>query len=94
MKIDIVRAWKDEIYRNRLVASGYEVPANPAGAVELSEEDLAKVAGGLQKTLLSGPVDCTDLSHRAGGGCHPAGTENAFGCGTFPPVVSNPGRGR
>ncbi|HEX3552555.1 MAG TPA: mersacidin/lichenicidin family type 2 lantibiotic [Thermoanaerobaculia bacterium] len=48
MKVDIVRAWKDEEYRESL---SYEeqalVPANPAGLVEVTDEDLAFVMGGM-----------------------------------------------
>lgn len=66
MQIDVVRAWKDEEYRQSLMAAGYEIPENPAGAVELSEEDLAKVAGGLPKTTRYpagyGHVDCSNQS--------------------------------
>ena len=47
MKIDIVRAWKDEDYRSSLSdAQRAQLPANPAGLVELSETDLLGVAGG------------------------------------------------
>ena len=39
---DIIRAWKDEVYR----ASLDEIPTHPAGMVELDDEDLEAVAGG------------------------------------------------
>ena len=39
---DIIRAWKDEAYRQTL----NDVPAHPAGMVELDDEDLEVVAGG------------------------------------------------
>lgn len=46
-KIDIVRAWKDEDYRLSLTdAERAALPANPAGAIELSDADLGAVAGG------------------------------------------------
>ncbi|HEY0753114.1 MAG TPA: mersacidin/lichenicidin family type 2 lantibiotic [Ktedonobacteraceae bacterium] len=45
MKFDIVRAWKDEAYRQTLDEQELEnLPANPAG--ELSETELATVYGG------------------------------------------------
>ena len=45
MKFDIARAWKDESYRQSLNEEQLSMlPANPAG--ELSDADLAEVAGG------------------------------------------------
>ncbi len=41
---DIIRAWKDEEYRENLGAAG--VPDHPAGLVELQENQLGYVAGG------------------------------------------------
>jgi mersacidin/lichenicidin family type 2 lantibiotic len=46
MKIDIVRAWKDEEYRNSLSSEEQAMlPANPAGSLELSDADLETVHG-------------------------------------------------
>jgi mersacidin/lichenicidin family type 2 lantibiotic len=46
MKIDIVRAWKDEEYRNGLSSEEQAMlPANPAGALELSDAELEGVHG-------------------------------------------------
>jgi mersacidin/lichenicidin family type 2 lantibiotic len=45
---NVVRAWKDPVYRNSLTeAERAALPANPAGSIELSDEDLGKVSGGL-----------------------------------------------
>ncbi len=45
---NVVRAWKDAAYRNSLTeAERAGLPANPAGAVELSDADLGKISGGL-----------------------------------------------
>jgi mersacidin/lichenicidin family type 2 lantibiotic len=45
---NIVRAWKDPAYRNSLSASERAaLPPNPAGAIEISDADLGKVAAGL-----------------------------------------------
>ncbi len=45
--IDVVRAWKDEEYRNSLTPDQLaHLPPNPAGDTELSEEELDMVAGG------------------------------------------------
>jgi len=41
----IIRAWKTRRFRNSLSeAERAELPANPAGAIELSEAGLSKVA--------------------------------------------------
>jgi mersacidin/lichenicidin family type 2 lantibiotic len=46
-KVDIVRAWKDEAYLASLSeADRALVPVNPAGMVELSDEELEGIAGG------------------------------------------------
>ncbi|HEY0753115.1 MAG TPA: mersacidin/lichenicidin family type 2 lantibiotic [Ktedonobacteraceae bacterium] len=45
MKFDVVRAWKDENYRQLLNEEElHTVPANPAG--ELNENELADIHGG------------------------------------------------
>jgi len=45
--LDIVRAWKDENYRNSLSEAELAMlPANPAGMIELTNEELGDVAGG------------------------------------------------
>jgi len=54
MKFDIVRAWKDDTYRQSLSNEQLNtLPANPAGELELNESDLASVAGGWGLTLIS-----------------------------------------
>jgi mersacidin/lichenicidin family type 2 lantibiotic len=43
----IIRAWKDPEFRNRLSQAERELlPAHPAGLVELADADLDAVAGG------------------------------------------------
>ena len=45
--INIVRAWKDETYRQSLSASEQAaLPINPAGMIELDDADLVDVSGG------------------------------------------------
>jgi mersacidin/lichenicidin family type 2 lantibiotic len=47
MKFDVVRAWKDETYRQNLSEKQREmVPANPAGELELTDDELEAVFGG------------------------------------------------
>jgi mersacidin/lichenicidin family type 2 lantibiotic len=44
---DIIRAWKDEAYRNSLSAEERALlPENPAGSIDLSDEDLQGITGG------------------------------------------------
>jgi mersacidin/lichenicidin family type 2 lantibiotic len=44
---EIVRAWKDEEYLSSLNASDRAgLPADPAGAIEISDRDLGDVSGG------------------------------------------------
>ncbi|MBV6622422.1 MAG: mersacidin/lichenicidin family type 2 lantibiotic [Rivularia sp. (in: Bacteria)] len=45
--IDVIRAWKDEEYRNSLSEEQLsDLPENPAGMVELSDADMEALAGG------------------------------------------------
>ena len=46
MKLDIIRAWKDEAYRRSLSQEQQALlPANPAGELELSDAELQSVHG-------------------------------------------------
>ncbi len=50
--LNIVRAWKDEEYFNQLSESERSLlPKNPAGVVELSDQDLVQAEGGTTFTL-------------------------------------------
>ena len=45
--IDIIRAWKDEEYRNSLSEEQRsQLPENPAGVIELPDDIAQSVAGG------------------------------------------------
>lgn len=58
-KLDVVRAWKDEEYFNRLSESERSLlPANPAGVIELNDQDLTQAEGG---TTLSLTLGCDSL---------------------------------
>lgn len=51
-KVDIIRAWKDEEYRQSLTdAERSALPPNPAGIMELSDAELTGVAGGTEEQL-------------------------------------------
>ncbi len=44
---EIIRAWKDEDYRNELTeAQRSQLPENPAGEINLSEEEMESSSGG------------------------------------------------
>jgi mersacidin/lichenicidin family type 2 lantibiotic len=48
LDIDIIRAWKDEDYLDSLSEEQRALlPENPAGMVELLDEDMGAVVGGL-----------------------------------------------
>ena len=54
-KLDIVRAWKDEDYFNRLSDSERsQLPANPAGVIEINDQDLLQAEGGTTISLTFG----------------------------------------
>jgi len=47
MKLDVVRAWKDEVYYNSLTEQERAtLPESPVGAIELGDDDLDSVYGG------------------------------------------------
>lgn len=59
-KIDIVRAWKDPLYRATLSPEELaQLPAHPAGALELRDEQLKEASGGLIVTTYR---TCTEYS--------------------------------
>jgi mersacidin/lichenicidin family type 2 lantibiotic len=46
-KIDVIRAWRDEEYRNSLSAEERaSLPENPAGLATVSDQTLRSIAGG------------------------------------------------
>jgi mersacidin/lichenicidin family type 2 lantibiotic len=49
---DIIRAWKDEEYRNSLSEEQRaHLPENPAGMVELGDTDMESIAGGFVEII-------------------------------------------
>jgi mersacidin/lichenicidin family type 2 lantibiotic len=48
---EIIRAWKDKNFRDTLSdEQRAQLPANPVGLVEIDDEQLIQVAGGIPKT--------------------------------------------
>lgn len=61
MAIDVSRAWRDAAYFNALSeAEKAQVPANPAGIIDLQLADLHKVAGARAAASCTGTTCCTD----------------------------------
>ena len=51
-RVDIIRAWKDDEYFNRLSeAERLRLPQNPAGVVEVNDQDLLQAEGGTTYSL-------------------------------------------
>ena len=46
MKIDKIKAWKDEEYRSTLTADQLAIVNNPVASLELSDEQMGQVNGG------------------------------------------------
>ncbi len=62
---DIIRAWKDEEYRSSLsLEEQAQLPANPAGQIELNAATLSQVVGGKTYSELS--CHCTNAYGTAG----------------------------
>lgn len=58
-QLDIIRAWKDEQYRNSLSAEEQKLlPENPAGAIELSDEEMEQAQGGTTSITISLTGSC------------------------------------
>ena len=61
---DVIRAWKDAAYRESLSEEDRSlVPQNPAGLVELTDEQL-KQASGLSGIIVTTFKTCTDFTVR------------------------------
>lgn len=68
---DIIRAWKNPEFRHALDGETLAtLPSNPAGLIELNDEELARAAGlslGAQTTAMT----CTEYSFRGWRKCCP-----------------------
>jgi mersacidin/lichenicidin family type 2 lantibiotic len=68
-KVDLVRAWKDPVYRASLSAEERAgLAVHPAGILELDEEMLALTAGGIIRTTF---ITCTEYTFSQSLGCCP-----------------------
>lgn len=47
MYIDIIRVWKDELYRRSISREERDMlPEHPVGSIEMSDEELQRIYGG------------------------------------------------
>lgn len=59
-KVDIIRAWKDPVYRASLTPDELaQLPSHPSGVLELQEEQLRDVSG----SVLTTAIDCTEYTY-------------------------------
>ena len=68
MEHDIVRAWKDPLYREKLAAAGTPV-SHPAGLVELADADLKSAVGSLVIPTQTTAPECTLYTFRGWAAC-------------------------
>jgi mersacidin/lichenicidin family type 2 lantibiotic len=74
-KDDLIKALKDERFREGLTPEDQAaMPSNPAGIVELSDEDMELVVGGLAAQTGTGSPNCecviTRTAVSGGGSCN------------------------
>lgn len=84
-KREIIRAWKDEAYRSSLSEEERaQLPENPAGAIELREDELANAAGGTVTCLFSpvviGTYNNTEGKHFEQGCANATAQQNSPAC--------------
>jgi mersacidin/lichenicidin family type 2 lantibiotic len=89
-QVDIIRAWKDEEYANSLTdLQRSTLPQNPAGLIELTDQDLLGAEGGAEAQPYT--LNCT---FSVFGTCITCFTCITFGCIISVPitvVTINPG---
>ncbi|MGB7439552.1 MAG: mersacidin/lichenicidin family type 2 lantibiotic [Coleofasciculaceae cyanobacterium] len=55
--IDIIRAWKDEEYRNSLSEEERaQIPNNPAGLIDLTDAETEAITGGVTRQIVGGQL--------------------------------------
>jgi len=58
-KVDVIRAWKDPLYRATLTADELaQLPGHPSGVLELRDEQLKDISGSANTTAQT----CTEFS--------------------------------
>lgn len=91
--IDVVRAWKDEEYRNSLTeVQRAQLPDNPAELIDLADVDIAVVRGGFTLEIpgfdlytVNDDGCYIDFRPGASSGTFPSNYTTTFSCGiSFP----------
>ena len=68
-KTDVIRFWKDPLYRSTLTAAELnQLPTHPAGVLELEDQQLRAISGGVALTTA---IDCTEFTFRNSRSCCP-----------------------
>jgi mersacidin/lichenicidin family type 2 lantibiotic len=68
-KTDVVRAWKDPLYRATLTPDQLAaLPMHPAGVVELNDDQIRAVSGGV---VITTAMTCTENSFQGWKSCCP-----------------------
>ena len=81
--VDVVRAWKDKDYRSSLSSEALAaVPPNPAGLIEISDEDLGNVSGGT--------IGCPTIGCTTGHICISVIVSCVWTCGCTPGCLPHP----
>lgn len=62
-RVDVVRAWKDPVYRAGLDAADRARTGHPSGQVEMSDE-LMKKASGISGAIVTTFRTCTEFTFR------------------------------
>jgi mersacidin/lichenicidin family type 2 lantibiotic len=69
---EIIRAWKDAKFRRRLSeAERALLPPNPAGVLEVSDEQIEEASGLAAGMALTTAMTCTEFSFRGWRQCCP-----------------------
>ncbi|MFL6334561.1 MAG: mersacidin/lichenicidin family type 2 lantibiotic [Pyrinomonadaceae bacterium] len=69
---EIIRAWKDAKFRRRLSeAERAMLPPNPAGVLEVSDEQIKEASGLAGSIALTTAMTCTEFTFRGWRQCCP-----------------------
>jgi len=70
-ELEVVRAWKDPVYRSTLEPGLLAAAANPVGDAPLSDDDLKEASWPSVGPVLTTAMTCTEYSFRGWRYCCP-----------------------
>lgn len=70
-ELEVIRAWKDPVYRSTVDPGLLAAAANPVGEATLSDEDLKEASWPAVGPVLTTAITCTELSWRGWARCCP-----------------------